>query len=344
MTRSLKKLPATHSVEQPVLEVKDLTVDLPTASGWTRIIEDVSFSVSPGSTLGIVGESGSGKSVTALSVMGLLPPRLSRIPRGSVKLDGEELIGLPERRMQNIRGNLMTMIFQEPMSSLNPALTVGYQINELARRHLGVSRSQANELTVEALSRVGIPNAQQRKNSYPYEFSGGMCQRVLIAMAVLCKPRVLIADEPTTALDVTIQAEILDLLLEMVHELSIGLVLVTHDLGIIADVCDRVAVMYGGQLVAVDDVNAVFSRPTHPYAEGLMVSLPQIGTGSRALATIAGEAVTPDNVPSGCRFHPRCPYAVTQCASEIPDWRVLPSGAMTRCMRYEELDLKGPAQ
>jgi oligopeptide/dipeptide ABC transporter ATP-binding protein len=230
------------------------------------------------------------------------------------------------------------------MSSLNPAFTVGYQIAELARRHLGASRREASELAVEALNKVGIPNARQRKDNYPFEFSGGMCQRVLIAMAILCRPRVLIADEPTTALDVTIQGEILDLLLDMVNELSIGLVLVTHDLGVVADVCDRVAVMYGGQLVAVDDVNTVFSRPTHPYAEGLMVSLPQVGIDSHALATIPGEAVTPDNIPSGCRFHPRCPYAHDRCSTDEPPLRELPHGAMTRCFRYEELDLWGPAR
>ncbi|MDR2567289.1 MAG: ABC transporter ATP-binding protein [Bifidobacteriaceae bacterium] len=328
----------------PVLDVQGLTVELATAGGWTRIIEDVTFAVKPGTAVGIVGESGSGKSVTALSVMGLLPQSGSRIVSGSVTLDGEELLGQPERRLQDIRGNRMTMIFQEPMSSLNPAFTVGYQIAELARRHLGASKREATQMAIEVLDRVGIPNAKQRKDSYPHEFSGGMCQRVLIAMAILCNPRVLIADEPTTALDVTIQAGILDLLKEMVRELSIGLVLVTHDLGVIADVCDRVAVMYGGQIVAADDVQGVFAHPTHPYAEGLMVSLPQIGTGSRALATIPGEAVTPDAIPPGCRFHPRCPFAQERCSIDQPTLRTLHGGAMTRCPRYEELDLKGPAR
>ncbi|MCO5066348.1 MAG: ABC transporter ATP-binding protein [Rhizobiaceae bacterium] len=326
------------------LEVNNLTIELATSRGWTRIVEDVSFSIPSGSSLGIVGESGSGKTVTALGIMGLLPPRASRIPSGSVRLDGRELIGMPEHDREDIRGKSMTMIFQEPMASLNPGFTVGDQIAELARRHLGASRSDAMKLAVEALDRVGIPNAARRKDDYPHEFSGGMCQRVLIAMAIICKPRVLIADEPTTALDVTIQAEILDLLREMVRELQIGLIFVTHDLGVVADVCDQVVVMYGGQIVSVDRAEGLFSAPTHPYAEGLMVSLPQIGFGLRALASIGGEAVTPASIPPGCRFHPRCPYVQDACRTVKPALRALPGGAMTRCLRYEELNLVGPAR
>jgi peptide/nickel transport system ATP-binding protein len=239
--------------------------------------------------------------------------------------------------------NAASRIFQEPMTSLNPAFTVGDQVSEILRRHAGVKRRVANERALKALERVGIPNAARRMASYPHEFSGGMRQRVMIAMAMACEPSVLIADEPTTALDVTIQAQVLDLLKEMVKDRGIGLVFVTHDLGVVADICDNVAVMYAGQIVATSGVDELFHRPAHPYAEGLMVAMPQADTGSGELITIPGEAVSPGRAPSGCRFHPRCPYAKEACKTGEPELRVLSAGRATRCIRYEELTLRGPA-
>ncbi|MGW5647687.1 ABC transporter ATP-binding protein [Saccharopolyspora sp. NPDC003752] len=325
-----------------VLQVSDLDVRFATDRGWVTVVEGVSFAVEAGATLGLVGESGSGKTVTSLAMLGLLPPRTSRVSRGSIRLDGTELVGMPQKRLADIRGNDIAMIFQEPMSSLNPAFTIGDQIAETVRRHRKVSRKAAMGRAVAALDQVGIPNAARRVRSYPHEFSGGMRQRAMIAMAICCEPKVLVADEPTTALDVTIQAQMLDLLRQMRDELGMGMVFITHDLGVVADICDRVVVMYAGQVVAADDVDHLFSHPPHPYAEGLLAAMPQVG-GAERLATIPGQAPTPGAVPDGCRFHPRCPYAADRCAAGAPELRPFDLHRATRCVRSDELLLRGPA-
>lgn len=325
-----------------VLQVSELDIRFATDRGWVTVVEDVSFSVEAGSTLGLVGESGSGKTVTSLAMLGLLPQRTSQVSRGSIRLDGTELIGMPQKRLADIRGNDIAMIFQEPMSSLNPAFTIGDQIAETVRRHRKVSRKAAMDRAVAALDQVGIPNAARRVRSYPHEFSGGMRQRAMIAMAICCEPKVLVADEPTTALDVTIQAQVLDLLRQMRDELNMGMVFITHDLGVVADICDRVVVMYAGQVVAADDVDHLFSHPPHPYAEGLLAAMPQVG-GAERLATIPGQAPTPGAMPDGCRFHPRCPYATDRCTADAVELHRFDRLSTTRCVRSDELLLRGPA-
>ncbi|MDG4834295.1 ABC transporter ATP-binding protein [Solwaraspora sp. WMMD1047] len=323
----------------PVLEVRDLAVEVATDRGWLTVVDGVDFEVAAGETLGIVGESGSGKTVTGLAVTGLLE-RSARIRRGSVRLGGEELVGRPERALEDIRGNRISMIFQEPMTSLNPAYPVGEQIAEGVRRHRGLGRRAAYGAAVAALERVGIARAADRARSYPHEFSGGMRQRVMIAMAIVCEPQVLIADEPTTALDVTIQAQILDLLRQMRDDLGLALVLVTHNMGVVADLCDRVAVMYAGQLVEVSPVEELFESPRHPYTEGLLRAVPRLEEIDGRLSFIPGGPPEPHRIPVGCRFHPRCAYRHDRCC-EAPVPLVAAGARAVRCVRAAELDLTG---
>jgi peptide/nickel transport system ATP-binding protein len=328
-----------------------LAVELATPRGWVRVVDDVSFSVGAGRTTGLVGESGSGKSISVLAVMGLLPPGRSRIAAGSVRLDGRELLGLGPRGRRAIQGDDIAMVFQEPMSSLNPAFTVGDQIAEAVRSHRRVSRAQARDRAVEVLTLVGIPDARARLRDYPHQFSGGMRQRVMIAMALACEPRVLIADEPTTALDVTIQAQILELFQRLQDELGMAVVFVTHDLGVVSEVCDDVAVLYGGQVVEQAEVHALFARPRHPYTQGLLNSMPQATAVGGRLAVIPGQVPVPEAMPEGCRFHPRCAYAVQACRVDRPALAPLASAessdegegrrAQVRCLRASELDLRG---
>ena len=328
--------------ERPLLEVESLEVDFATENGWVNIIDNVSFSLERGTTLGLVGESGSGKSVTSLAVMGLIPTPPGRIRGGSIRFDGRELLGQPERSMQDIRGHEMAMIFQEPATSLNPAFQVGDQVAEMVRRHLGASRKEAWARAVDALGAVGIPDPKRRAKAYPHEFSGGMRQRVMIAMAISCEPRLLIADEPTTALDVTIQAQVLTLLHELRDELGMALLLITHDLGVVAQVCDKALVMYAGQIVERADVAEMYSNPRHPYAEGLLVSMPQVAPRSKErLASIPGSPPMPWAFPSGCRFHPRCPYSDERCSGDAVELVTLSPTRSSRCVRVDELDLKG---
>jgi peptide/nickel transport system ATP-binding protein len=305
--------------------------------------EQVSFSVPRGATVGLVGESGSGKSVTSLAVMGLIPTPPGQIAGGSIRLDGKELVGLPERELADLRGNEMSMVFQEPMSSLNPAFTVGDQISETVRRHRGGSRKSGLARAAEMLDLVGIPNARQRVRSYPHEFSGGMRQRVMIAMALSCEPSLLIADEPTTALDVTIQAQILDLLKDMQSELGMTILFITHDLGVVADICDQVLVMYAGQVVERSDVYSLYGRPLHPYTEGLLSSMPQVAAGQQELSSIKGNPPLPWAMPKGCRFHPRCTYALESCTLEPPELLEQDHDRATRCLRIGEITLQGSA-
>jgi oligopeptide/dipeptide ABC transporter ATP-binding protein len=319
----------------PLLEVKDLRTYFGTREGDVRAVDGVSFSVDVGKTLGIVGESGSGKSVTALSIMGLLPVPPARIVSGEVLFDGRDLTKLREHEFEDIRGKEIAMIFQDPMTSLNPTLTIGTQITETLRRHFELSKAEARKRAVELLDEVRIPNAASRLDDYPHRYSGGMRQRVMIAIALSCNPKLLIADEPTTALDVTVQAGILDLLEELRMEHEMAMILITHDMGVVAEAADEVAVMYAGQIVEQAAVLDLFDRPEHPYTEALLGALPQIeGEGIREgrLTAIPGRPPGLIDPPPACRFAPRCPYASANdgCAVEPPELREVRSGHWVR--------------
>jgi oligopeptide/dipeptide ABC transporter ATP-binding protein len=306
-------------VSAPLLHVRDLRTWFRTEAGIAKAVDGVSFTVHAGEVLGIVGESGCGKSVTSLSIMQLIPRPPGELVEGSsIRFKGEELIGAGEKRLRALRGDDIAMIFQEPMTSLNPVHRVGDQIAEVLRLHRGMSRRQARERAVEMLHLVGIPNAEERVAAYPHSLSGGQRQRVMIAMSLACEPELLIADEPTTALDVTIQAQILDLLAELRARLGMAVILITHDLGIVAEVCDRVVVMYAGQVVEQGTVEQIFNDPRHPYTEGLLEAVPRLGRKLDQLAVIPGTVPSPLAWPAGCRFHPRCPYAWDKCVREPP--------------------------
>jgi peptide/nickel transport system ATP-binding protein len=315
-------------MSSPLLEVTDLRTYFHTDAGTAKAVDGVSFHVDAGEVLGIVGESGCGKSVTSLSVMQLIPRPPGEILDGSsIRFRGDELVGAGERRMRDIRGNDIAMIFQEPMTSLNPVFTVGDQIAEALRLHLAMDRKAARERAVEMLRLVGIPNAGERADDYPHQLSGGQRQRVMIAMALACEPDLLIADEPTTALDVTIQAQILDLLAELRARLGMAVILITHDLGVVAEVCDRVVVMYAGQVVEHGRVAEIFSNPRHPYTEGLLKAVPRLGVRQDKLAVIPGTVPSPVAWPVGCRFHARCPYGWDRCVREEPPLLEVRNGA-----------------
>ena len=296
-----------------ILRVCDLKTYFDTESGVVRAVDGVSFEVEAGRTLGIVGESGCGKSMTAYSILGLIPKPPGRIAGGEVYFEDRDLLQLTSRQIRGIRGNEIAMIFQEPMTSLNPVFTVGEQIAEAVRLHKGADRKEAWRRAVELLDLVDIPLPEERAGSYPHELSGGMRQRAMIAMAISCDPKLLIADEPTTALDVTIQAQILDVLRRLQDELGMGLMLITHDLGIVAEMAHEVLVMYGGQVVEQADVNKVFSSPRHPYTRGLLASVPTMSSGTEELSTIEGTVPDPVSYPEGCRFAPRCAFAADAC-------------------------------
>jgi peptide/nickel transport system ATP-binding protein/oligopeptide transport system ATP-binding protein len=302
-----------------LLEVRDLRTWFDSDRGPVRAVDGVDFSLEPGRTLGVVGESGSGKSVTALSVMGLVE-RPGRIAKESeILFEGRNLVGLPERELEKIRGNEISMIFQEPMTSLNPVYTVGEQIAEAVRLHAGLGQRDAEARAVEMLQLVGIPEAARRAKDYPHQMSGGMRQRVMIAIALACDPKLLIADEPTTALDVTIQAQILELMGSLQERLGMGILLITHDLGVVAEMCDDVVVMYAGQVVERGPVADVFASPQHPYTEALLQSIPLLGmTQAEPLRVIRGTVPSPLDWPQGCRFEPRCDYAFDRCVEEHP--------------------------
>ncbi len=310
-----------------VLDVKNLQTVFFTNSGLFKAVDDISFSVRRGETLAIVGESGCGKSVTALSIMRLVPDPPGRIVGGSVALEGTDLLGLDEAEMRAIRGNRISMIFQEPMTSLNPVIRIGDQITEAVRLHRSITRKEAWAKAVEMLRLVRIPEPERRATEYPHQLSGGMRQRAMIAMALACRPALLIADEPTTALDVTIQAQILALIVELQKELGTGLILITHDLGVVAQTAQRVIVMYAGKKVEEAGVEALFENPRHPYTRGLMASMPAVATfGSNSdarLVEIPGMVPSLTNLPPGCAFAPRCALAIERCHAEYPplqDW------------------------
>ncbi len=303
----------------PVLRVEGLRTHFHTEHGVVKAVDGVSFEVGRGEVLGIVGESGSGKSVTNLSVLQLVPTPPGRIESGQVWFDGEDLLTRSERQMRKVRGRRISMIFQDPMSSLNPYLPVRTQVGEVLRLHEGLSRREARAKTIDLLGQVGIPDPSRRVDAYPHELSGGMRQRVMIAMALACEPELLLADEPTTALDVTIQAQILELIQGLCRERGTAVVLVTHDLGVVAGVADRVAVMYAGRIVEQGDVERIFAAAKHPYTRGLLQSLPRLDRKS-ALTAIPGLPPDLSRLPGGCAFAPRCPLAQARCRSEVPSW------------------------
>ena len=327
---------ASVAVSPALLEVAGLRIDFATATGYLNVVDDVGFTVGPGETLALVGESGSGKTVSALSVMGLLPKRASRVRATTMRFDDRDLLSLGAEEMRQLRGNEISMIFQEPMTSLNPAFTIGYQLAEAVRVHRPLSRRGARDRAVEVLDLVGIPDARRRLDDYPHAFSGGMRQRTMIAMALACEPKLLIADEPTTALDVTIQAQVLDLLGRLQRELGMAILFVTHDLGVVAEIGDRITVLYAGQTVEEATVQEVFGRPRHPYSEALMASMPQVAPVGQPLKVIPGQVPRPGEFPGGCRFHPRCGYVIDACTAAPP---VLVNGS--RCLRQAELTLSG---
>jgi peptide/nickel transport system ATP-binding protein/oligopeptide transport system ATP-binding protein len=302
-----------------LLSVRELRTWFRTDQGVARAVDGVSFDVHPGETLGVVGESGCGKTVTALSILGLLPePPAAIEPGSSIRFLGEELLGVGPRRMRAIRGNEIAMIFQEPMSSLNPVYSVGIQISEAIRLHRGMDKKGARHEAVRLLREVGIPDAEQRVDEYPHQLSGGMRQRVMIAMALSCEPKLLIADEPTTALDVTIQAQILELLADLRAKHAMAILLITHDLGVVAEVCDRVVVMYAGQVVESGSVHEIFADPRHPYTRGLLGSLPSVEEPGQRLVSIPGTVPNPTAWPAGCRFAERCELAGDGCQEPQP--------------------------
>ena len=316
-----------------LLEVRDLHTRFATIEGELAAVGGVSFDVHAGKTLAIVGESGCGKSVTALSIMGLLPRPAGRISAGSVRFEGRELIGLAQRELQDLRGNTMAMIFQEPMSSLNPAFTIGDQIVETLLRHRHMTRAQAEARALDALRQVRMAAPEQRLFEYPHKLSGGMRQRAMIAMALVCEPRLLIADEPTTALDVTIQAQILDLLRTLQRETGTAIVLITHDLGVVAEMADDVLVMYAGQVVERGSVQDIFNEPQHPYSVGLLGALPRLDERRIRLAAIEGQLPNPLQLPHGCRFAARCPFAIAQCREAPPVLREVGATHAAACWR-----------
>ena len=315
----------------PVLEVSDLTIRF--RGQPVDLIDGVSFAIPRGKTLCLVGESGCGKSVTSLAVMGLLPKRAATVQRGAVRFNGRDLLGLDDAAIEDLRGNRMAMIFQEPMTSLNPAFTVGHQVAEAVRRHKGCSKAEARDRALEMFRKVRMPAAEKRLDDYPHQMSGGMRQRVMIAMALANDPALLIADEPTTALDVTIQAQILDLMRELQDDTGAALLMITHDLGVVAEIADDVAVMYAGRVVESGPVAQIFDAPQHPYTLGLMGSMPAIAGRQGRLMTIPGAVPAPDAMPAGCRFATRCPFVQAACHTTRPALQMDAQGQAVACLR-----------
>ncbi len=324
--------------ESELLRVEDLQVSFFTDSGEVKAVRGVSFGLNKKETLGIVGESGCGKSATVSAIMRLLPTPPAKIKEGSVSFEGTDLLKLPEREILKVRGNRISMIFQEPMTALNPVMTIGDQIMESMLIHENISKAEAKERMLKLLKLVEIPSAEKRAQDYPHQLSGGMRQRVMIAMALSCNPDLLIADEPTTALDVTIQAQILELLKKMRSELHMSVLLITHDLGVIAEMCDRVIVMYSGKIVEEGDIKTIFAKPMHPYSKGLFASIPRMDQDVEKLHVIKGKVCDPLDPPDGCWFSPRCPYCKERCMKEEPSLKTLHDGRQVACHFAEEIE------
>jgi len=348
--RSIRALPATceaMAAAAPLLEIENLKTHFFTRDGVVRAVDGVSFSVAPGETLAVVGESGCGKSVTSLSVLRLIASPPGRILDGRVRFLGQDLLQLSERKMRAIRGNEISMIFQEPMTSLNPVLSIGRQISETFTLHRGMRQEAARARAVEMLRLVGIPEAQQRMHQYPHELSGGMRQRVMIAMALACDPKLLIADEPTTALDVTVQAQILDLMRQLKARTGTAIILITHSLGLVAEMAQRVVVMYGGRKVEEAPVAALFARPRHPYTRALLRSVPRLrsslaGDGQQRLAEIPGVVPSLREAPTGCIFAPRCAHAVERCRQSYPPLALKAADHSVACWEADRLPERTP--
>lgn len=323
---------ADRSGTDPVLRVEDLVVEFSTEKGRIRAVDGISFSVMPGEPVGIVGESGCGKTVTALSVLKLIPSPPGRIARGRVFLDGRDVVPLGEREMRRLRGNVASMIFQEPMTALNPVFTIGSQMTEVLRIHRRMSRREAREHSVEMLHTVNIESPAKRFTQYPHELSGGMRQRVMIAMALSCDPKLLLADEPSTALDVTVQAQVMEEIRRLQEARRMSMILITHDLGVIAETCQRVIVMYCGKIVEVSDTRGLFAHPRHPYTSGLMASIPKVREKKIGrLPTIKGMVPDLADLPKGCRFADRCPKATAQCREKEPELVEVSPGQQVAC-------------
>jgi peptide/nickel transport system ATP-binding protein len=321
----------------PVLRVEDLTVEFTAPGGPLRAVDEVSFELAEGEVLGLVGESGSGKTLTCRALIRLLPSRRARITRGVVRVDGLDLMTLPESMLQRVRGERIGMIFQNPMTHLDPVMTIGEQIGESLRFHKGITRREAGRRAVELLRQVGIPDPALRSRSYPHSLSGGMRQRAMIAIALAGEPRILIADEPTTALDVTVQAQILRLLLDLRDRAGLSIILITHDLGVIAETCETVAVMYAGRIVERAAKRTLLREPLHPYSQGLIRSQPGAGAPLAELPSIPGQPPSLAELPHGCRFHPRCAYAIPRCREIRPPLADAGTARRSACLRWQEL-------
>lgn len=321
-------------MNENILTVKDLKTYFYTASGIAKAVDGVSFNIAKGETMGIVGESGSGKSVTSSSIIRLLPPRTGKIVGGSIEFEGKDVLALSKKELNDFRGKDIAVIFQDPMTSLDPVFKIGKQMTEMIMAHQNVTKDEAWKMAVEALSKVGIPEPEKRMNSYPYELSGGMCQRVIIAMAVCCKPKLIIADEPTTALDVTVQAQVLELLKELQRDMDTAILLITHNLGVVWEMCDKVMVMYAGNTVEFTDTKTLYSNPRHPYTWGLLDSMPKLSDESKGeLKTIPG--TPPDLRLTGkcCNFYNRCPYVTEACTQSVPPLVEVEPGHFVACHR-----------
>ncbi|WP_280769630.1 ABC transporter ATP-binding protein [Salipaludibacillus daqingensis] len=321
--------------ENQLLNVSNLQTHFFTENGTVPSVDGVSFQVNKGELVAIVGESGSGKSVTSLSIMGLVEDP-GKIVGGDIMFEDKNLATYTNKQMRKIRGNDIAMIFQEPLTSLNPVFTIGNQLREAILQHQNVDKATAKKMSIDMLTQVGIPRADKVYNSFPHSLSGGMRQRVMIAMSLSCNPKLLIADEPTTALDVTIQAQILELMKDLVKKMDTAIILITHDLGVVAELVDRVIVMYAGQVVEQSDVFTLFKDPKHPYTKGLLDSTPKIQDLNEELISIKGTVPTPANMPEGCRFHPRCPHAMDHCISHEPQLETMENGREVRCWLFDE--------
>ena len=323
-------------LKNPLLEVRNLTIHFFTEEGVVRAVENLSFEIYPGEILGLVGESGCGKSVTGLSLLRLIPIPPGRIVSGDILFDGKSLLSLEEKEMERVRGNDISMIFQEPMTSLNPVFTIGDQIMEAIILHQGLDKTAARKRAIEMLDRVKIPSPEKTIDSYPHQLSGGMRQRAMIAMALSCQPKLLIADEPTTALDVTIQAQVLHLLKEIQREMGMSVMLITHDLGVVSEIADRVEVMYAGRIFEYGPIEDIFGKMRNPYTRGLMNSIPQLTEKRSRLHAIPGQVPDPMDLPAGCKFHPRCYLMIEDCKKEEPPLFQVNGDHFSRCIRWQE--------
>ena len=319
-----------------ILEIKNMHTYFFTDNGTVKSVDGVDIELERGKTLGIVGESGSGKSVTALSLMGLLTGTTGKVVEGEILLDGQDILKMSDEERRKMRGKDIAMVFQEPMTSLNPVMKIGTQVMENITLHQNVSKEQAKQLTIDILKKTGLPRVERIVNEYPFQLSGGQRQRVMIAMALVCNPKILIADEPTTALDVTIQAQSLDLMNQLIKDIGTSIIFITHDLGVVAEVCDEVVVMYCGRVVEKANVYDLFENPSHPYTEGLLASIPKMGVEVDELDSIPGNVPNPKYMPEGCKFAPRCKYATDICREKEPGFFELGNGHVSRCWRCQK--------